>query len=283
MTAIILDGSALSLQMQEKMAKLVSVKFVNSPPPKLAVILVGENPASKSYVRTKERTAKKLGFATEVKHFTEKASMSEILDAIEAFNRDPHCDACFVQLPVPKPLDGLVLTAHVSSQKDADGLTPTSMGRLLLGESGAFLPCTARGIISLLDHYKLELSGKDAVVVGRSNIVGKPVSLLLQRRNCTVTMCHSKTRDLEAHVRRAELLVVATGVAGLIKGEWIREGAIVIDAGFNKLEDGSIVGDVEFNTAKERAAYITPVPGGVGPMTVISLLEQCLESALRRV
>lgn len=283
MPAIILDGAALALQMQEEMATVVREKFYSAQAPKLAVILVGDNPASLSYVRTKERTAKKLGFLTEVKHYTEKASMDEILESIENYNRDPLCDACFVQLPVPAPLNGAVLTAHVSSQKDADGLTPASMGRLALGESGGFLPCTARGILSLLDHYKIGLQGKEAVVVGRSNIVGKPVSLMLQQRHCTVTMCHSKTRDLAAHVQRAEILVVATGVPGLVPGAWVREGAVVVDAGFNRLDNNDIVGDVDFEGAKVRASYITPVPKGVGPMTVVSLMEQCLESALRRL
>jgi methylenetetrahydrofolate dehydrogenase (NADP+)/methenyltetrahydrofolate cyclohydrolase len=224
--------------------------------------------------------AEKLGFRHEVFHFDADVAQSEVEARIDACNADPECDAVFVQLPLPKHLDAVALPNRVRADKDADGLTRAAMGALLLGEDNAFKPCTPRGIIRLLDAYHLELTGLNAVVIGRSNIVGKPMSLMLQRRNATVTMCHTRTRDVAEHVRRADLLVVAAGSPELVKGDWIKPGAIVVDCGFTKTPDGVIHGDVDFGPASEVASYITPVPGGVGPMTVISLMEQTLESAL---
>lgn len=280
MTAKILDGKAVSLSIQNSIRDRVAAHFTPENAPRLCVILVGENPASASYVRTKCKMAEKLGFRHQVFHFDENVSQQEVESTIDACNDDPECDAVFVQLPLPKHLDSVALPNRVRIDKDADGLTRAAMGALLLGESGAFQPCTPRGIMRMLEAYDLDLTGLDAVVVGRSNIVGKPMSLMLQRKNATVTMCHTRTRDLAAHVRRADLVVVACGVPELIKGDWIKPGAIVVDCGFTKTEDGVIHGDVDFPAALEVASYITPVPGGVGPMTVISLMEQTLESAI---
>ncbi len=280
MTATILDGKAVSLSVQEEIKQRVAQHFTPETAPRLCVILVGENPASASYVRTKCKMAEKLGFRHEVFHFDENVSMEEVEARIDACNADPQCDAVFVQLPLPRHLDSVALPNRVRADKDADGLTRAAMGALLLGENNAFQPCTPRGIIRMLDAYHLDLTGLDAVVIGRSNIVGKPMSLMLQRRNATVTMCHTKTRDVAEHVRRADLLVVAAGSPELVKGDWIKPGAIVVDCGFTKTPDGVIHGDVDFEAAKEVASYITPVPGGVGPMTVISLMEQTLESAI---
>ena len=280
MTATILDGKAVSLQVQEEIKQRVAQHFTPETAPRLCVILVGENPASASYVKTKCKMAEKLGFRHEVFHFDESVSPDEVEARIDACNADPQCDAVFVQLPLPRHLDPVALPNRVRADKDADGLTRAAMGALLLGENNAFQPCTPRGIIRMLDAYKLDLTGLNAVVIGRSNIVGKPMSLMLQRRNATVTMCHTKTRDVAEHVRRADLLVVAAGSPELVKGDWIKPGAIVVDCGFTKTPDGVIHGDVDFEAAKEVAAYITPVPGGVGPMTVISLMEQTLESAI---
>jgi methylenetetrahydrofolate dehydrogenase (NADP+)/methenyltetrahydrofolate cyclohydrolase len=282
MTATILDGKAVSLSIQNDIREKVLSHFSPETAPRLCVILVGENPASASYVRTKCKMAEKLGFRHEVFHFDEDVSSAEVEDRIDACNADPECDAVFVQLPLPKHLDAVALPNRVRADKDADGLTRAAMGALLLGESNAFEPCTPRGIIRLLDAYHLDLTGLDAVVIGRSNIVGKPMSLMLQRRNATVTMCHTRTKDLASHVRRADLIVVAAGSPELVKGDWIKPGAIVVDCGFTKTPDGVIHGDVDFGPASEVASYITPVPGGVGPMTVISLMEQTLESALKR-
>lgn len=280
MTATILDGKAVSLSVQEEIKQRVAQHFTPENAPRLCVILVGENPASASYVRTKCKMAEKLGFRHEVFHFDENVSMEEVEARIDACNADPECDAVFVQLPLPRHLDSVALPNRVRADKDADGLTRAAMGALLLGENNAFQPCTPRGIIRMLDAYNLDLTGLDAVVIGRSNIVGKPMSLMLQRKNATVTMCHTKTRNLADHVRRADLLVVAAGSPELVKGDWIKPGAIVVDCGFTKTPDGVIHGDVDFEAAKEVASYITPVPGGVGPMTVISLMEQTLESAI---
>ncbi len=280
MAAIILDGKAVSLSIQNEIREKVTAHFTADTAPRLCVILVGENPASASYVKTKCRMAEKLGFRHEVFHFDENVTSAEVEAQIDACNEDPECDAVFVQLPLPKHLDSVALPNRVRADKDADGLTRAAMGALLLGESGAFQPCTPRGIIRLLESYQLNLEGLDAVVIGRSNIVGKPMSLMLQRKNATVTMCHTRTRDLASHVRRADLLVVAAGSPELVKGDWIKPGAIVVDCGFTKTPDGVIHGDVDFGPASEVASYITPVPGGVGPMTVISLMEQTLESAL---
>ena len=282
MSAVILDGKAVSASLQASIREQVESHFTPETAPRLCVILVGENPASASYVRTKCKMAEKLGFRHEVFHFDENVAQNELEARIDACNADPECDAVFVQLPLPKHLDSVALPNRVRADKDADGLTRAAMGALLLGETNAFQPCTPRGIITLLDAYHLDLTGLDAVVIGRSNIVGKPMSLMLQKKNATVTMCHTRTRDLESHVRRADLLVVAAGAPELVKGDWIKPGAIVVDCGFTKTPNGVIHGDVDFESAKERASYITPVPGGVGPMTVISLMMQTLESALKR-
>ena len=282
MSAVILDGKAVSASLQASIREQVESHFTPETAPRLCVILVGENPASASYVRTKCKMAEKLGFRHEVFHFDENVAQNEVEARIDACNADPECDAVFVQLPLPKHLDSVALPNRVRADKDADGLTRAAMGALLLGETNAFQPCTPRGIITLLDAYHLDLTGLDAVVIGRSNIVGKPMSLMLQKKNATVTMCHTRTRDLESHVRRADLLVVAAGAPELVKGDWIKPGAIVVDCGFTKTPDGVIHGDVDFESAKERASYITPVPGGVGPMTVISLMMQTLESSLKR-
>lgn len=279
--ATLLDGKAVSASIQSEIRERVAAAFTPETAPRLCVILVGDNPSSASYVRTKCKMAEKLGFRHEIYHFDENVTSAEVEAQIDACNADPMCDAVFVQLPLPKHLDSVALPNRVRADKDADGLTRAAMGALLLGESNAFQPCTPRGIIRLLDAYNIDLTGLNAVVIGRSNIVGKPMSLMLQRRNATVTMCHTRTRNLEEHVRRADLLVVAAGVPELVKGDWIKPGAIVVDAGFTKTPDGVIHGDVDFAPASERASFITPVPGGVGPMTVISLMEQTLESALK--
>lgn len=276
----ILDGKMTSAKIQEEIIARVKKYFTPENAPRLCVILVGENPASASYVRTKCKMAEKLGFRHEIYHFAADVEQSVVEARIDACNEDPECDAVFVQLPLPKHLDSVALPNRVRPDKDADGLTRGAMGALLLGESNAFQPCTPRGIMRLLRAYDLNLDGLNAVVIGRSNIVGKPMSLMLQRANATVTMCHTHTKNVADHVKQADLLVVAAGVPELVKGDWIKPGAIVVDCGFTKTPDGVIHGDVDFAEASKRAAYITPVPGGVGPMTVITLMEQTLESAL---
>ena len=278
--AILLDGKATSAKLQEQIRERVQANFAPEHAPRLCVILVGDNPASASYIRTNCKMAEKLGFRHEVYHFDADVEQSVVEAQIDACNADPECDAVFVQLPLPKHLDAVALPNRVRADKDADGLTRASMGALLLGETNAFQPCTPRGVVRLLQSYDIKIEGLNAVVIGRSNIVGKPISIMLQRLNATVTMCHTRTRNLAEHVARADLLVVAAGAPELVKGDWIKPGAIVVDCGFTKTPDGVIHGDVDFEPAERRASYITPVPGGVGPMTVITLMEQTLESAL---
>lgn len=280
MTGQILDGKHVSQSIQEQIKARVSRYFSPEHAPRLCVILVGENPSSMSYVRTKCKMAEKLGFRHEVFHFEATATAEEIIAQIDRCNEDPECDAVFVQLPLPKHLDSVEIPNRVRADKDADGLTRAAMGALLLGETNAFLPCTPRGIIRMLEFYNIDLDGKHAVVIGRSNIVGKPMSLMLLRKHATVTVCHTHTQDLAEHVRRADIVIAAAGVPELVKGDWIKPGAVVVDCGFTKTPDGVIHGDVEFASAAERASWISPVPGGVGPMTVISLMEQTLESAI---
>ena len=280
MTAQILDGKLVSASIQNEIKERVQAHFTPENAPCLSVILVGENPASASYVRTKCKMAEKLGFRHQIYHFDEDVSQAEVEKQIDLCNEDPMCDAVFVQLPLPKHLDPVALPNRVRADKDADGLTRAAMGALLLGEKNAFQPCTPRGIIRMLDFYKIDIEGLNAVVIGRSNIVGKPMGVMLLRRNATVTICHRKSLDVRSHVSRADLVVVAAGSPELVKGDWIKPGAIIVDCGFTKTPDGVIHGDVDFEAAAERASYITPVPGGVGPMTVISLMEQTLESAL---
>ena len=251
MTAELLDGKAVSAAIQAEIRERVNAHFTPETAPRLCVILVGDNPASASYVRTKCKMAEKLGFRHEIYHFDADVSQAEVEARIDACNADPMCDAVFVQLPLPKHLDAVALPNRVRADKDADGLTRAAMGALLLGETNAFQPCTPRGIIRLLDAYHIDMTGMDAVVIGRSNIVGKPMSLMLQRRNATVTMCHTRTKDLASHVKRADLLVVAAGSPELVKGDWIKPGAVIVDAGFTKTPDGVIHGDVDFEAARE--------------------------------
>lgn len=281
--AVLLDGKALSLRIQNEIKASVAAHFSPATAPKLSIILVGSSPASLSYVGIKTRTAERLGFKHELYHFSEDATSAEIEARIDLCNADPDCDALFVQLPLPKHLDGVVIPNRVRIDKDADGLTRNSMGALLLGEEHGFMPCTPKGMMRLLDAYDIPIAGREAVVIGRSNIVGKPISLMLQKRNATVTMCHTKTVNLEAHVKRADILVIAAGVPELVHGSWLKPGVAIIDAGFTKLENGRISGDLHFESAHDIASYITPVPGGVGPMTVAMLMEQCLHSALKRI
>ncbi|NMA91553.1 MAG: bifunctional methylenetetrahydrofolate dehydrogenase/methenyltetrahydrofolate cyclohydrolase FolD [Firmicutes bacterium] len=244
--------------------------------PGLAVIIVGENPASQTYVRNKERTSKKLGFHSEVHRLPENVTQEELLEMVNRLNMDDDIHGILVQLPLPKHIEEEPVIHAILPEKDVDGFHPVNVGNLLIGAE-SYIPCTPHGVIKMLEHIDYDLKGKNATVVGRSNIVGKPVAILLLERHATVTVCHSRTQNLAEVCRRADLLVVAVGRPEMIKGDWIKPGAVVIDVGINPV-DGKLVGDVEFETASKVAGYISPVPGGVGPMTITMLMVNTLQS-----
>ncbi len=278
MRATIIDGRAAAASAREQVAHEVEqLVSETGTRPGLATILVGDDPASEIYVRNKRRVSEEVGIADHHRQLAATVAQSEVADVIDECNRNPEVSGILLQLPVPAGLDGGALTARIAPEKDVDGLTPLSAGRLLQNLPG-LRPCTPTGILELLDRHGVALEGTDAVVVGRSNLVGRPVSMMLQHRNATVTMCHSRTRDLAALCARAEILIAAVGVPRLIDAEYVKPGATVIDVGINRTEDG-LIGDVDFDSAAERAALITPVPGGVGPMTPAMLLRNTVQAA----
>jgi methylenetetrahydrofolate dehydrogenase (NADP+)/methenyltetrahydrofolate cyclohydrolase len=280
MTAKILDGKALAREMRERLKEEINLLKERGITPRLSVILVGENPASKIYVRNKEKAALKVGILSETHRLPEDTDKETLLRLIKSLNRDPSVHAILVQLPLPDHLPEKEIIESVDPKKDADGFHPYNLGRLLAGEP-IVKPCTPYGIMMLIEKAGIDLKGKEAVVVGRSTIVGKPMFHLLLSEHATVTVCHSRTRDLSFHTKKADILVVAAGKAHLVKGDMVKEGACVIDVGINRLEDGSLVGDVDFDEVKEIAGWITPVPGGVGPMTVTMLLYNTVELTKR--
>ncbi|MEW6242741.1 MAG: bifunctional methylenetetrahydrofolate dehydrogenase/methenyltetrahydrofolate cyclohydrolase FolD [Bacillota bacterium] len=276
--ARIIDGKAIAEEIRaefvEEVRRIQSEKGIT---PGLAVILVGQDPASKTYVRNKERACQNVGIYSEVHRLPEETSQDEVLGLIRRLNQDPNIHGILVQLPLPEHIDETACINAIVPEKDVDGFHPINVGKLTIGEK-CFVPCTPAGVIELLDRVGVELKGKEACVVGRSNIVGKPVSLLLLQRHATVTICHSRTRNLGEVTRRADVLVVAVGKPEMVRGDMVKEGAVVIDVGVNSV-DGKLVGDVEFATAFERASAITPVPGGVGPMTITMLLKNTIQAA----
>ncbi len=281
MGARLIDGKALALGIREGIAKEVSALLAQTGiRPGLAAILVGDDPASKLYVKNKEKACDAAGIYVDEHKLPASTTQSELLALIGKVNADPKIHGILVQLPLPKQIDSKVILNAVSPEKDADGFHPYNMGHLVEG-TAMFVPCTPKGIIKMIDSTGIPIEGKRAVVVGRSNIVGKPAALLLLHRHATITVCHSKTKDLPAVCREAEILVVAIGRAKFVTGDMVRPGAVVVDVGLNRLEDGTFVGDVDFGPASERAGWISPVPGGVGPMTIAMLLENTLESAKR--
>ncbi|MBO2519206.1 MULTISPECIES: bifunctional methylenetetrahydrofolate dehydrogenase/methenyltetrahydrofolate cyclohydrolase FolD [Limnochorda] len=279
MAATILDGKALAqarrAQIQEEVARFRAETGI---PPGLAVVLVGDDPASRIYVRNKERACQAVGIASEQHHLPSSTSQAQLLSLIDRLNRDPRIHGILVQLPLPPHIDERAVIEAIHPAKDVDGFHPANVARLVLNQEG-LRPCTPAGILALLDHAGVPLAGTEAVVVGRSNIVGKPLAMMLLHRDATVTLCHSRTRDLAAVCRRADLVVAAVGRAELIRGDWIKPGAAVIDVGINRQPDGSLKGDVAFDEAVQVAGAITPVPGGVGPMTITMLLENTLQAA----
>jgi methylenetetrahydrofolate dehydrogenase (NADP+)/methenyltetrahydrofolate cyclohydrolase len=278
MPARIIDGKAVAAVVRQQVADEVSeLRERTGTVPGLATILVGEDPASAVYVSGKRKAVAEVGMADFHRHLPAEATQDDVAGAIEECNGDPEVSGILLQLPVPPGLDGPSLTALISPEKDVDGLTPISSGRLLQGAPG-MRPCTPQGVIELLDRYEVELEGAEAVVVGRSMLVGKPVALLLLERNATVTLCHSRTRNLAEVCSRADVLVVAAGKPRIVGAAHVKAGATVIDVGVNRTSEG-LVGDVDFDAVSERAGLLTPVPGGVGPMTVAMLLRNTMTAA----
>ncbi|MEN6358385.1 MAG: bifunctional 5,10-methylenetetrahydrofolate dehydrogenase/5,10-methenyltetrahydrofolate cyclohydrolase [Armatimonadota bacterium] len=280
MQAKILDGSATAKEIRAELAgRVEKLKSEKGITPRLSVILVGTDPASVTYTRMKKKACEATGMISDLIELPADSTQQQVKDVIARLNNDPTVHGIMVQHPVPSHLDELDILATVSVDKDVDGISAMSLGRLVLGTAD-FVSCTPLGIVTLLERYGIEIKGKEAVVVGRSIILGKPVALALLERHATVTICHSRTQNLADVVGRADILVAAIGKPEFIKGSWIKEGAVVVDAGYNKVEGTSHdVGDVEFDEAAGRASYITPVPGGVGPMTIAMLLSQTVKAA----
>jgi methylenetetrahydrofolate dehydrogenase (NADP+)/methenyltetrahydrofolate cyclohydrolase len=277
-TATIIDGSAVAARVRGEVARQVPVLSERlGRPLGLATILVGDDPASTIYVANKRKACQEVGIADHHRHLSADTSADEIAAVIAECNRDPAVSGILLQLPLPGDLPGGELTGHIDPDKDVDGLTSVSVGRLWKGLEG-LRPCTPLGVLQLLDSYEVPLEGAEAVVVGRSDLVGKPLAGLLVARNATVTMCHSRTRDLDQVCARADVLIAAVGMPRLIGADHVKPGATVIDVGMNRTDEG-LCGDVDFDAAAERAALITPVPGGVGPMTIAMLLQNTLAAA----
>lgn len=281
--AIRIDGKALAAKLQGELAeKTARLKEETGVVPGLVVILVGENPASQVYVRNKERSAIAAGFRSKVVRLPETIQENELLELIEQYNQDPLWHGILVQLPLPKHIDDEAVLLAIDPAKDVDGFHPLNMGRLWAGNP-IMVPSTPAGIMEMFKEYGIELEGKRAVVIGRSNIVGKPMAQLLLAKNATVTLTHSRTHHLAKIAKTADILVVAIGRAKFVTADFVKEGAVVIDVGMNRDEDGKLCGDVDFDAVAPIASHLTPVPGGVGPMTVTMLMEQTYEAAVRSV
>lgn len=289
MSAVIIDGKQVAADVRAEVANKVAELKKKGIAPCLAVILVGENPASVSYVTGKQKALAEVGMVDRSVHLPESTSEKELLKLIDQLNADDTVHGILVQLPLPKHINEEKVIMAISPEKDVDGFHPVSVGNLMIGRPG-FLPCTPHGIIVLLKKAGIETSGKHAVVIGRSNIVGKPVSILLARKdtNCTVTMCHTGTKNMAEITRQADIIVVASGHPHTLTADMVKDGAVVIDVGVNRIPDSTkksgfrLIGDCDFDDLKEKASFITPVPGGVGPMTIAMLMQNTLESAERR-
>ncbi len=280
MTATILDGNALAQKLRADFKTRAEALAAQGTRPGLVVILVGEDPASQVYVRNKVAACEKAGFYSEKITYALDVAPQIVLDKIADLNADPKIHGILVQLPLPKHFDSDAVLEAISAEKDVDGFHAENVGALMQGQP-RFIPCTPYGVMKFFEDAGIDLKGKEAVVIGRSNIVGKPMAMLLLHAGATVTVCHSQTKDLKTHCQRADILVAAVGKPKMITGDMIKPGAVVIDVGINRLADGKLCGDVDFESAKEVAAFITPVPGGVGPMTITMLLANTLESAER--
>lgn len=280
MSAEVINGlevaTKLRAEMKEKVAELKKEGII----PHLTVILVGDDPASKSYVSGKEKAAKEIGISSEVVRMNEKTTEQQLLDKIAELNENENVHGILVQLPLPSHINEDKVIEAIDPTKDVDGFHPVNVGKMMLGQE-TFLPCTPHGIIKLLEAKKIDLEGKHAVIIGRSNIVGKPMGQLLLNLNATVTYCHSRTKNLQEMTNLADILIVAVGKAHFINDSHVKDGAVVIDVGVNRIEDGTLTGDVNFDLVKEKASFITPVPRGVGPMTITMLMDNTIKAAMR--
>jgi methylenetetrahydrofolate dehydrogenase (NADP+)/methenyltetrahydrofolate cyclohydrolase len=290
MTAQLIDGKAIADTILGEIAQEIDALKAKGVQPGLATVLVGGNPASQVYVRMKHRRCNDVGMHSVGNVLPEDASQAEVEDLVRQLNSDPQVHGILVQLPLPDHLDEEAVLNTISLEKDVDGFHPINIGRLAMkGRNPLFYPCTPYGCIELIDRIGVQIEGKEAVVLGRSNIVGLPVSMLLLKRNATVTICHSRSKDLPGVCRRADILVAAVGRTQMVKADWVKPGAVVIDVGINQIDDPSrksgyrLVGDVDFDEVKEVAGWITPVPGGVGPMTIAMLLKNTLTAAKRKL
>lgn len=275
----IIDGKSVSQSVKDRIKEEVTaLKAEHGVVPGLAVIIVGDNPASRIYVNNKKKACEYVGFDSYEYALPEETTETELLELIKKLNNDEKIDGILCQLPLPKHIDENVIINNIAPNKDVDAFHPVNVGKIMIGDY-SFLPCTPAGVMELIASTGVDIKGKECVVVGRSNIVGKPMSMLLLHKSGTVTICHSKTKDLKAECKRADILVAAVGVPNLITGDMVKEGAVVIDVGMNRLENGKLCGDVEFESASKAAGYITPVPGGVGPMTIAMLMQNTLTAA----
>jgi len=279
MTAQILDGKAIAADVRAQVkSRVEALTGSGARAPGLAVVLVGENPASQVYVRNKRKACAEVGFYSELHELAADTSQDALLALVDELNAKEAIDGILVQLPLPDHIDEEAVIERILPTKDVDGFHPYNVGRLVL-KMPALRPCTPHGVMTMLKRTGVDLVGKDAVIIGQSNIVGRPMALELLAARCTITVCHSRTKDLEEKARNADVLVVATGRPKMVPGDWVKPGAIVIDVGINRTDDGKLVGDVDFDSAADKAGWITPVPGGVGPMTIATLLENTLQAA----
>lgn len=282
MSAIMMSGKELAAEMNEEMQAMVEELKMKGVIPGLVVLLVGEDPASQTYVRNKEKRAQALGFHSVIERYPDTISEEQLLNELDRFNQDPMIHGILVQLPLPKQIDSEKILNAIDSKKDVDGFHPINMGKLLIGKPDK-IACTPYGIMKLLERHQIEIAGKTAVVIGRSNIVGKPMAQLLLMNDATVTMAHSKTKNLAAIARTADILIVAIGRGHFVTKDFIKPGAAVIDVGMNRDQNGKLIGDVKADEVSEVAGYLTPVPGGVGPMTITMLLYQTIKSAQKTI
>lgn len=279
MSAKIIDGKSIASEIREQVRTRINARVAaGHRPPGLAVVLAGEDPASKVYVNSKKKACAEVGITSFEHKLPGTVREADLLELVEQLNHNDLVDGILVQMPLPSHIDPELVTDNILPEKDVDGFHPCNIGRLATGRP-VFRPCTPKGIMHLLNSTGQEIAGMDAVVLGRSGIVGRPMAMELLARDCTPRICHSQTHDLPSQVRQADILVAAIGKANHVPGEWIKPGAIVIDVGINRLEDGSLVGDVNYESASQVAGFITPVPGGVGPMTIACLLENTLQAA----
>lgn len=274
----IIDGKLISKSVKDKIAIEVKELKKSGVAPGLAVIIVGENLASQIYVRNKQRACEEVGFESFKYEMPESTTQDELLKLIKKLNEDKRVNGILCQLPLPPHIDESTVINNIAPEKDVDAFHPENVGKIMIGDY-SFLPCTPAGVMELIASTGIDVAGKECVVVGRSNIVGKPMAMLLLHKSGTVTICHSKTKDLQAECQRADILVAAVGVAKLIKGDMVKDGAVLIDVGMNRDENGKLCGDIDFESCKDKASYITPVPGGVGPMTIAMLMKNTLTAA----